>query len=90
MTDDNQIHLGIESRPLTLVDLKASLQMPASLPASAAFFYTPFTLMLADVLLYKDRTPKTLATFEEGYQVQRILDASRQSADQGTRVSILL
>lgn len=66
--------------------------MPASLPASAAFFYTPFTLMLdelADVLLHKDRTPKTLATFEEGYQVQRILDASRQSADQGTRVSIL-
>ncbi|GIO01183.1 hypothetical protein J5TS2_18510 [Brevibacillus halotolerans] len=56
MTDDNQIHLGIESRPLTLVDLKASLQMPASLPASAAFFYTPFTLMLdelADVLLHQ-------------------------------------
>ncbi|MED1788147.1 hypothetical protein P4V47_11720 [Brevibacillus laterosporus] len=49
MTDDNQIHLGIETEPLTLVDLKASLKMSATIPSSAEFFYTPFTLMLDEL-----------------------------------------
>ncbi|PPA83767.1 hypothetical protein C4A76_18790 [Brevibacillus laterosporus] len=47
--------------------------MPATIPSSAEFFYTPFTLMLdklADVLLNEKSKPKALATFEEGYQVQ--------------------
>lgn len=66
--------------------------MPTTIPSAAEFFHTPFTAMLdelANVLENKDQKMKALATFEDGYQVQRVLDAIRQSADQGTRVNIL-
>lgn len=90
MDDDNKVEVGIGNDPLHEVELLADLVTPEHIKEPAARYYNAFYRLLDDLYpaIAKNESSLDLATFEDGHQVQRILDAVRKSNETGQKVTI--
>lgn len=79
MNDDNKVEIGIGNVPLNEVELLTDLITPEHIKEPASRYYNAFYRLLDDVYsaITKNEPSPFLATFENGHQVQRILDAVR-------------
>jgi len=90
MSDDREVMLGIGTAPLAPVDLPTSPAVPPDLPEPASRYYTPMVGLLDRVYdaVVRGQASPSLPTFEDGHQVQAVLDAIRRSDAEGRRVQI--
>jgi predicted dehydrogenase len=90
MNDDNKVELGIGNEPLTEVELLPNLETPEHIKEPATRYYNAFYRLLDDLfsVITKNESSSFLATFENGHQVQRILDAVKESSETGQQVTI--
>ncbi|WP_206662956.1 Gfo/Idh/MocA family protein [Anaerobacillus alkaliphilus] len=88
MTEDNKVLVGIGNGPLEEVELLADLVVPEGMSDVAGRYYNAFYRAVDGLYgaLAEDKEHPYLATFEAGYQVQRILDAVRESHEKQTVV----
>jgi len=90
MTDDQHVELAIGDEELTAVELSPRLEEPADLSPRALGYYQAFYPMLDGVYttLTENTVAPHVATFENGHQVQLVLDAVRLSAKEGRKVTL--
>lgn len=90
MTDDLKVELGYGDEPLTEVELPASRPVPQMIPETARFFYPPFMQYLDNLYraIMHDDQAVMLPTFEDGLRVQKVLDAVRQSSEEGRKINV--
>ncbi|WP_078381915.1 Gfo/Idh/MocA family protein [Sutcliffiella halmapala] len=90
MSHDNKVLVGIGSNPLEPVELISDLETPEEISSIAASYYNAFYRSIDQ--MYKEIATNeinlSLPLFEDGQQVQIILDAIRQSHEEGRRVKI--
>ncbi len=90
MTDDQVVNIGFEDSALQVVDLAAPLKGLESMSDYTKKYYGAFHPMLNalyDTIINNYSSPN-LATFEDGYQVQLVLDAARESAKTNKKIFI--
>jgi predicted dehydrogenase len=90
MTGDNKVEIGIGDEPLQEVELLPDLVVPEQMTEVAARYYNAFYRSLDQVhqAVIKNEAHPYLPTFENGHQVQLILDAIRKSSEEGRTVKL--
>jgi predicted dehydrogenase len=91
MTGDNKVEVGIGNEPLQEVELLPDLVAPEQMTEVAARYYNAFYRSLDQVhrAITSNEVHPYLPTFENGHQVQMILDAIRKSSEAGRTVKVL-
>lgn len=90
MYDDKEVFVSNGDEPFETVDLPQDAKMPEEVPQAAARYYNAFKPMmdaLYDTLETGNKHP-TLATFENGQTTQNVIDAIRESEQDGKRVTL--
>jgi predicted dehydrogenase len=90
MTGDDKVEVGIGNEPLQEVELLPDLVTPDHITEVAARYYNAFYRSLDQVYqaVSKNEVNPFLPTFEDGHQVQIILDAIRKSSEEGRKVEL--
>ncbi|MGM7683106.1 Gfo/Idh/MocA family protein [Cytobacillus sp. Hm23] len=90
MKDDKELFLGIKNGPLEKVQIHIT-EAPSDLPKDCQFFYDGITETLNQMLnWFNNKKTENLATFEDGYYVQKVLGKIQKSADTGKKEYIKL
>lgn len=90
MYDDQDVLVSMGDGDFEKLDLAEELEMPTGIPQAAARYYNAFKPMmdaLYDTLETGHRHP-TLATFENGRVTQNVIDAIRESSQEGRRITL--
>ncbi|WP_223703560.1 Gfo/Idh/MocA family protein [Sutcliffiella deserti] len=90
MSQDDTVFLGLGNEPLEKVEIESALEIPDGMNPVAAGYYNAFYRSLDQVYnaLANDDTHPDLPEFEAGHQVQVILDAIKQSHEEGRKIKI--
>lgn len=90
MSQDNKVLLGIGNDPMEEVEIERALDIPEGMNPVAAGYYNAFYRSLDQVYhaLVKGDMHADLPVFEDGHHVQVILDAIKQSHEEGRRIVI--
>jgi len=91
MNDDQQVYFALGDQGLKEMELQGKdLIPPEHLSDYTKKYYPAFHPMLDQLYqaVEKHQLSPHLATFEDGHQVQLILDAIRKSADEGRKVPV--
>lgn len=90
MVDDNQVFCSTGDEALNVVELLPEMTAPAEMPAVAARYYNGFHRAL-DALyetLASGELHPYLATFENGHQTQKVIDAIRLSSKEERKIEV--
>lgn len=90
MKDDREIELALEDEPLKRVEIAQGLSAPESMSPYTKKYFSAFYPMLDSLsdAIKNNSSSANLATFEDGYEVQRVLDAIRESAELNKRITL--
>lgn len=90
MTDDAKVELALGDGEFNELALDDKLEIPEGMSAVAARYYDAFYPMLTALYesIAEDKQDGMIADFEDGHNVQLVLDAIRRSSAEGVRVSI--
>ena len=90
MTNDACVEVGIGNEALVQVELPSKLEEPTNLSPRASSYYQAFYPMLNVVsqTIRDNHVHPQVPTFENGHDVQLVLDAVRLSAKEGRKITL--
>lgn len=90
MTNDNKVELALEDNSLEEVSIPTILQPTADLPDYTKRYYGQFYPMLDHLYqgIAENNINPYLATFEDGFKVQAVMDAIKKSAEEKRRIVV--
>ncbi|WP_170007538.1 Gfo/Idh/MocA family protein [Bacillus fonticola] len=90
MTNDQKVEVGMGSAPMKEVPLSSSPAVPEDFGTPIKRYYAAFYPMLDHLhdATVRFNQKSDLASFEDGYRVQLVLDAVRKSSEEGRRLDI--
>jgi predicted dehydrogenase len=90
MVNDDTVEVALGDQPFEQVEIGAVRVAPADMDPESQRYYTPFISLverLYDAVTGGEIDPN-LPLFENGHQVQLVIDALHKSSDEGCRVSL--